>query len=182
MDGPGPHDRRWAALGFGWTIAVGSLLHFTFEWSQGSLLVGLFSAVNESVWEHLKLLFVPATVWAAFRYRWRVGEWVGASAIEGPALLSGLFLISGGYYLYRLLLPNAFVLDLLLFVGAAACTHFGSLLARRFVSDRQAWQLSAALIMLVVFGAFALATLMPPHLPIFEDPRTGAYGVPTGGR
>lgn len=38
---------------------LGVLLHFTYEWSGDNVVVGLFSAVNESTWEHLKLLFFP---------------------------------------------------------------------------------------------------------------------------
>ncbi len=38
---------------------LGVLLHFTYEWSNQNPAVGLFSAVNESTWEHLKLLFFP---------------------------------------------------------------------------------------------------------------------------
>lgn len=36
---------------------LGVLLHFTYEWAGDNAVVGLFSAVNESTWEHLKLLF-----------------------------------------------------------------------------------------------------------------------------
>ena len=35
----------------------GTILHFTYEWSGENTIVGLFSATNESTWEHLKLLF-----------------------------------------------------------------------------------------------------------------------------
>ena len=45
-------------------IILGSILHFTFEWSGSQAVVGVFSAVNESVWEHLKLGFWPAIVFA----------------------------------------------------------------------------------------------------------------------
>ena len=38
---------------------LGVLLHFTYEWSGDNAVVGLFSAVNESTWEQLKLLFFP---------------------------------------------------------------------------------------------------------------------------
>jgi hypothetical protein len=31
-------------------VILGSILHFTFEWSGGNPVVGAFSAVNESVW------------------------------------------------------------------------------------------------------------------------------------
>lgn len=40
-------------------MILGTLLHFTFEWSGNSTFVASFSAVNESTWEHLKLLFFP---------------------------------------------------------------------------------------------------------------------------
>jgi len=40
-------------------ILLGSMLHFTFELSGENPVVGVFSAVNESVWEHLKLAYWP---------------------------------------------------------------------------------------------------------------------------
>ena len=43
-------------------MIVGTLLHFTFRWSNNNPLVGIFSAVNESVWEHLKLIFFPMLI------------------------------------------------------------------------------------------------------------------------
>ena len=45
-------------------IFLGSLLHFTFEFSGGNPVVGVFSAVNESIWEHLKLAFWPTILFA----------------------------------------------------------------------------------------------------------------------
>ena len=38
---------------------VGTLLHFTYKFFGENSFVASFSAVNESVWEHLKLLFFP---------------------------------------------------------------------------------------------------------------------------
>ena len=47
---------------FIFTSILGTLLHFTYEWSNNNQFVGLFSAVNESTWEHLKLLFFPMLI------------------------------------------------------------------------------------------------------------------------
>ena len=44
------------------TIILGTILHFTYGWLNKNLLVGAFSAVNESTWEHLKLLFFPMLI------------------------------------------------------------------------------------------------------------------------
>ena len=43
-------------------IVLGTILHYTFNWSNKNPLVGTFSAVNESTWEHLKLLFFPMLI------------------------------------------------------------------------------------------------------------------------
>lgn len=52
--------KKITGLGILWTLVLGTLSHFFYQWSQENMLVGLFSPVNESVWEHLKLLFFPA--------------------------------------------------------------------------------------------------------------------------
>jgi hypothetical protein len=67
--------KRRSVLGFEmagmvFIIILGSLLHFTFELSGNNPVVGTFSAVNESVWEHFKLSFWPALVYAIMEYRY----------------------------------------------------------------------------------------------------------------
>lgn len=49
-------------------IFVGSLLHFVYRWSGFSPIVGIFSAVNESVWEHLKLGFWSLVFYSAAEF------------------------------------------------------------------------------------------------------------------
>ena len=44
------------------TFILGTLLHFTYELSGNNQIVALFSSINESVWEHLKLLFFPMLI------------------------------------------------------------------------------------------------------------------------
>ena len=48
-------------------IILGTLLHFTFEWSGRNPFVGAFSSINESTWEHLKLAFVPMLITSIIR-------------------------------------------------------------------------------------------------------------------
>ena len=50
-------ERINLAAGIIFTLATGTLLHFTYEWSGENPFVALYSPVSESVWEHLKLLF-----------------------------------------------------------------------------------------------------------------------------
>ena len=38
---------------------LGVLFHFLYDWSGQKKFVGIFTSINESTWEHLKLLFFP---------------------------------------------------------------------------------------------------------------------------
>ena len=47
---------HWQIAGFFFVSVVGTLLHFLFEWRGESRLVALIAPVNESIWEHMKLV------------------------------------------------------------------------------------------------------------------------------
>ena len=53
---------RFQIFSLFFTYVLGTILHFTYEWSNENSIVALFSAVNESTWEHLKLLFFPMLI------------------------------------------------------------------------------------------------------------------------
>ena len=55
---------RWQLGGFLFVCAAGTALHFLYQWSGESVAAAPFAAVNESVWEHMKLLFWPMLLWA----------------------------------------------------------------------------------------------------------------------
>ena len=59
----------WQAMGFGIAVLGGTLLHFLYDWTGGSALAAVFSAVNESAWEHMKLFFVPTFIYALVQRR-----------------------------------------------------------------------------------------------------------------
>ena len=50
----------FAIIAFIITSILGVLLHFAYDFSGRNIIIGLFTPVNESTWEHLKLLFFPA--------------------------------------------------------------------------------------------------------------------------
>ena len=61
--------RLWQLFGFGVTALGGTLLHFLYDWLGGALWVTPFSGVNESTWEHMKLLFWPMLLFAVVQSR-----------------------------------------------------------------------------------------------------------------
>ena len=55
----------WELLGFALTALGGTLLHFLYDWTNEAAWAAPFCAVNESTWEHMKLLFWPAFIFAS---------------------------------------------------------------------------------------------------------------------
>lgn len=45
---------------------IGTVLHFTYELSGHNKYVAIFSAVNESTWEHIKIGLSPMLLWGLF--------------------------------------------------------------------------------------------------------------------
>ena len=104
-------------IGIVFTIIAGSLLHFTFEWSGNNQFVALFSAVNESTWEHLKLLFFPYVIYAIFEYFYIGHNYSNYITAKCIGVLSGLIFIPVVFYAYTYILgTNYLVLDISLFV------------------------------------------------------------------
>ena len=58
----------WQMVGLIFTSVLGTFLHFLFDLTGGSIVAALVSAVNESIWEHMKLLFYPMLLFAVLEY------------------------------------------------------------------------------------------------------------------
>ena len=57
--------RTWETAGLFVVILLGNTLHFVYDWTGQARWAAYVSAVNESTWEHMKLLFVPWLLWTA---------------------------------------------------------------------------------------------------------------------
>ena len=57
----------WQFGGLTFATALGTILHFVFDWT-GWAFVAPISAVNESTWEHMKILFFPMLIFALIQY------------------------------------------------------------------------------------------------------------------
>ncbi|MBM3713355.1 MAG: hypothetical protein FJW56_07970, partial [Actinobacteria bacterium] len=58
----------WEMWGILFIFLSGAFFHFIFELSGGNAVVGLIGAVNESVWEHIKIGFWPAFILAVIEF------------------------------------------------------------------------------------------------------------------
>jgi hypothetical protein len=167
----------WQLGGFVFTAILGTLLHFLFDWSGKKAAVGLFSAVNESIWEHMKLLYYPMALFALLQYWFWSGEVEQFWCVKLAGLIFGLALIPVLYYTYTgaLGLERAWFNIAIFFVAAAAVYW----LECRLFALTPAWLLPPALcagLIIMIGASFMLLTFVPPQWPLFADPVTGSYG------
>lgn len=175
--------RKWELAGLFLTLIFGNLLHFVYDWTGRSDIVGAFAAVNESTWEHMKLLAVPWVIWSlAEAIGLRKGR-QGVLMARALGLLAGLLVIPTVYYTYTGALGvSSMVADVVLFQAAVLLGAWVSW--RIMASGRLAGPLWGALGLALLLGVWALFvwwTYVPPVLPIFVDPTTGTVGLPVPG-
>jgi succinate dehydrogenase hydrophobic anchor subunit len=159
-----------------------SAMHFVYAVSGKIAVIGLLAPVNESIWEHQKLAFIPMLVWwtAAFfavRKKTEVSalRWFYSGA--AAQLICPLFIISF-YYLHTGALGlHSILLDVSsLFIGVIL-GQIGGLHTYRYSRLNRFWLSTIFLAVAVLFTAYIAFTVFPPHLPLFMDTTTGNYGM-----
>lgn len=167
----------WQMGGMIFTSILGTFLHFLFDLSGESMAAALFSAVNESIWEHLKLLFYPMVVFALPEYFFWGKEWEGFWCVKLVGVLVGLILIPVLYYTYSGALGvSADWFNVTIFFLAAGLVFW--LETKLFQKGFSCPLRPKTVILLVglIAIAFTVFTFKPPRVPFFLDPVTGTYG------
>ena len=93
--------RTWEVLGLLFVLAAGNLLHFVYDWTGQSPVVGALAAVNESVWEHMKLLTTPWVLWSIAELVAAGRSGLPVTAARAAGLLAGLAAIPMLFYTYQ---------------------------------------------------------------------------------
>ena len=165
----------WELLGFATAVLFGTLLHFLYAWLGEPAWIAPFSAVNESTWEHMKLLFFPMLIFAAvqsifFRSNGELWPSFWCTKLRGIAL--GLILIPIIFYTYNGAIGKSpDWVNIAIFFVAAAAAYASE--ARLFSSTppRCRSQKLAIATLLAIALLFVVFTFAPPPLAIFQDPR-----------
>ena len=167
----------WQVAGVIFVSILGTFLHFFFDLTGGSPAAALVSAVNESIWEHLKLLYYPMLIFALAEYRvWGRGR-ADFWPVKLAGTLLGLILIPAAYYTYSGILGvNVDWVNITIFFLAAILVYR---VETALFARQRLWRLSGGValgLLLGISAVFTLLTFFPPHIPFFRDPVTGTYG------
>ena len=98
-------------------LIIGTLLHFTYKWSNNNTIVGIYSATNESTWEHLKLVFYPmliTTIIGNILYKYKIPNYL---CIKTKGIIISILFIIISFYTYSGIIgTNYGIINILLFI------------------------------------------------------------------
>ena len=158
-------------------ILLGTALHFTFAFSGQNPIVGLFSAVNESVWEHLKLPFWPSLLWLLIMIIPLKSKFSNFFSAKTVGMVFMIVIIPIVFYSYTSFTKEILAVDIATFMIAVIIGQLISYkLYRKEKSSRLAEVIAIAIIVALAI-VFIIFTFNPPHLSIFMDTTTGQYGI-----
>lgn len=166
----------WMILPLG---VLGSLLHFLFDWTKHNKVAAIFSAVNESYWEHIKIAIWPVMLLQVVLFC--LGGYQYASFIPAAtiALYSLPISMVGLVFLYKAITKrNILWIDITVFfvIIAIAQTLFVLILGELAASPTTI--VVSLLFLAGLIAAFLLFTIRPPKEPdVFIDPLNKGYGL-----
>jgi hypothetical protein len=148
-----------------------------YEWSGQNPLVGLFVAVNESTWEHIKLIIFPSLLLMIIEYPFfkKYPNFIVGSFIS---LLMMILLIPILFYGYQFITgKDVFILDILDFIISII---IGQLVFNKIMKSKDSsniCQLSSLIGLIIIIICYFVFTYFPPKIFIFQDPITNKYGI-----
>ena len=161
--------------GFAFVSIVGTLWHFIYQWTGDNRLV---CPVNESPWEHLKLLWFPFLLWCLINLRSTKGQ-SGAWARHCVGAITGIGVITAVFFTYKGIIGrDVMALDIISFIlGVGSAFWIDAVLTRNGKLQGKSAQTAGVFLLLAVSALFMLFTFYPPKIPWFLDEQSGIYGI-----
>lgn len=172
-------DARFAKIyhwiGIAFVCIVSVPLHFLYEWSGELPAAGLFAPINESIWEHLKLVFWPLLLWWGIgyvlfknsknlsRYKWFTAAAVSAF-LSMAVIVAWYYTWTGGFHI------ESPVIDIGSLFIAVPIGQLVAIHVYRVVEPRMIYLILAGAFFVVFSGMFFLFTFFAPDFPIFIPP------------
>lgn len=158
---------------------LGSLLHFTYDWSKHNKFVAIFSAVNESYWEHIKIAFWPTFLLYLIEFTlggYKISSFIPAKTIALYTIPVTMIAIVYGYKFITK--KNILALDIGAFLVVIAIAQLTGTLFLQELSASWLTILLSIFFLIVILVSFLIFTKHPPQEPdLFLDPLTSKYGL-----
>lgn len=157
-------------------MILGTLLHFTYEWSGNNQFIASFSAVNESTWEHLKLLFFPMLLTTIIEFFYLEKSCPNYWCARLFGILTAILFTIVFFYTYTGIIGTNFAfVDISIFFVAVI---LGELVSYKVLVSSFDCNSSVALVgIILLLACFIIFTYFTPEIGLFKDPVTGLFGI-----
>lgn len=165
-------------IGFVVVCITGTLMHFIFHWSGENTIVGLFCPINESPWEHLKMLFFPFLIFTVFAERKLKQDKFNIWFAGYISILTGMTATLCYFYTLNGALGgnNEWVNISSFFAGLAIAFVVNYFLVNNSIGRGFPNGIAGGMLILTTL-AFILFTFKPPIIPLFQDPQNFTFGI-----
>lgn len=156
---------------------LASLLHYAYDLSP-NVLTALFGAVNESIWEHIKIFAIAYLFYAFIEFLWAKPDLKRFLVAKVTGVFAQSFFIPLAYYTYTFFTKKpVLIVDLLIGFLAAVLGFLVSY--KLYVSEREIekYFLTSLMMLFLLLMMLLCFTYFPPETELFRDVVTGEYGI-----
>ena len=170
--------KRIEFFGFLFVSILGTLLHFVYDWTGENSFIGLFVPVNESVWEHLKLIYFPYTIYAIFESVKLTDDKFNVFFSKAIGVTGGLLTTVSIYYVVNGVTGKQIdaVNIASFFIGVAIAYLISYILIKKSIGKGILNGLGAVYLIILAI-LFMYFTYYPIRIPLFIDPQNFTYGI-----
>ena len=155
---------------------VGTLSHFLYDISKHNKVIGLFGAVNESTWEHIKIALTPTIIWSLVDgYIYGINP--NYFLAKFISLMIIIILMPVLFYGYKKIFKknNAIVNILIFYIVIISSQYlFSHIISTNPINYLQ--QYLSCIGTYIIFACYMTLTLMPIKNFLFKDPISNKYG------
>ena len=160
-------------------VGVGFLFHFLYDVSGKNSFVALIAPVNESIWEHLKLLAMPYLLTAGVEFYIYGRHTHNFFCAKFIGILTSLFFVVSSYYtIAGAIGVNTMATNIVIFILG---TFIAYLTSYRILKKKRIgggiWESVSIVCLAILVLSFFILTFWQPHLPLFRDPTNMSYGA-----
>jgi hypothetical protein len=164
----------WWSVGGVLAVAIlGTLLHFLYDWTGESPVFKPFSAIDESTWQHMKIMYFPMLIFGVVQWFFFRREYECYFVIKFVGILVGLTLIPVLFYTYNGAFgksPDWLNITIFMVADLLAFAVEYMLFKRAEGGCRKVWNILALVGIIAIGVMFVVFTYLPPNLPLFISP------------
>lgn len=161
--------KAYLVWGVIFVYVLGTLFHFVYEWSGNNFFIGLFAPIDESVWEHTKLIFFPMALYSFYLSKKLKGRYLNIDSAMILGEILGIVLIISLFYTYSGAIGfNVAFIDILIFYISVALSFY-IVYKLTIHSKLSKYIIPLKVVQFLILCLFIIFTLFKPQIPLFIE-------------